>query len=76
MLFLTHRVPHPPNRGDRIRTFHFLQHLAARCDVWLGCLADEPVSDESVRVLQGLCRRVAIVPVEPRKERDRNYFPK
>ena len=67
VLFLTHRVPHPPNRGDRIRTFNFLQHLATRCDVWLGCLSDEPVSDESIRVLQGLCRRVAIVPVEPRR---------
>ena len=67
VLFLTHRVPHPPNRGDRIRTFHFLQHLAERCDVWLGCLADEPVSDESLRVLQRLCHRVAIVPVEGRK---------
>lgn len=65
LLFLTHRVPHPPNRGDRIRTFHFLEHLAARAHVWLGCLADEPVSDESREVLNRLCARVAIVPVDP-----------
>jgi sugar transferase (PEP-CTERM/EpsH1 system associated) len=64
LLYLTHRVPHPPNRGDRIRTFHFLQHLAARANVWLGCLADEPVSDETRHVLNRLCARVAIVPVE------------
>jgi sugar transferase (PEP-CTERM/EpsH1 system associated) len=65
LLFLTHRVPHPPNRGDRIRTFHFLEHLAARSNVWLGCLADEPVTDETHEVLNRLCARVAIVPVEP-----------
>ena len=64
LLLLTHRVPHPPNRGDRIRTFHFLEHLAARTNVWLGCLADEPVSDETHDVLNRLCERVAIVPVE------------
>lgn len=66
-LILTHRVPFPPNRGDRIRTCNFLRHVAKRADVWLGCLADEPVSDETRKTLQSLCHRVAIVPVEPRK---------
>lgn len=66
LLFLTHRVPYPPNRGDRIRTFHFLKHLARHANVRLGCLADEPVADETSRVLAELCERVAIVPVEPR----------
>lgn len=65
-LILTHRVPLPPNRGDRIRTSNFLRHIAQRADVWLGCLADEPVSDQTWKTLQTLCHRVAIVPVEPR----------
>jgi polysaccharide biosynthesis protein PslH len=65
-LILTHRVPVPPNRGDRIRTCNFLRHIASRADVWLGCLADEPVSDDTWKTLQRLCHRVAIVPVEPR----------
>ena len=64
VLFLTHRVPHPPNRGDRIRTFHFLKHLARHTRVWLGCLADEQVSDESRLVLGELCERFEIVPVD------------
>ncbi|MGZ0166440.1 MAG: TIGR03087 family PEP-CTERM/XrtA system glycosyltransferase [Planctomycetales bacterium] len=65
-LILTHRVPMPPNRGDRIRTCNFLRHIAKRADVWLACLADEPVSDDTWQALQTICRRVAIVPVEPR----------
>lgn len=65
-LILTHRVPVPPNRGDRIRTCNFLRHIAKHSDVWLGCLADEPVSDETWQTLRTLCRRVAIVPVDPK----------
>jgi len=29
ILFLAHRIPFPPDRGDRIRSFHILRHLAA-----------------------------------------------
>jgi len=30
ILYLTHRLPYAPNRGDRIRAYHMLRHLAAR----------------------------------------------
>jgi sugar transferase (PEP-CTERM/EpsH1 system associated) len=33
VLFLTHRLPYAPNRGDRVRSYHILRHLAARADV-------------------------------------------
>lgn len=39
-LFLAHRVPFPPDRGDRIRSFHVLRHLAARSQVHLVAFAD------------------------------------
>jgi len=66
ILYLTHRVPFPPNRGDRIRTWNILRHLAARSRVWLGCLADEPVADSTWRVLHEVCHRVVIISVEKR----------
>jgi sugar transferase (PEP-CTERM/EpsH1 system associated) len=28
ILFIAHRIPFPPDRGDRIRSFHILRHLA------------------------------------------------
>ena len=28
IMFLAHRIPFPPDRGDRIRSFHFLRHMA------------------------------------------------
>lgn len=61
LLYLVHRVPCPPNRGDRIRSYHLLRYLATRCNVYLATLADEPVTKETRDELRRLCRDVAIV---------------
>jgi sugar transferase (PEP-CTERM/EpsH1 system associated) len=63
VLHLAHRLPYPPDKGDRIRSFHTLRHLAGRARVHLACLADEAVPEEARTALEGLCARVAIVPV-------------
>jgi sugar transferase (PEP-CTERM/EpsH1 system associated) len=66
VLYLTHRVPFPPDKGDRIRNYHLLRQLARRGEVWLGCLADEPAGPEAIAELDRLCNRVAVVPVSRR----------
>jgi len=43
ILFLAHRVPFPPNRGDKIRAHHLLKELASIGPVHVGCFAE---SDE------------------------------
>lgn len=63
ILLLTHRVPHPPNRGDRIRSHHLLKCLSARADVHLACLADEAVASESRAWLDHHCVGVAVEPL-------------
>jgi len=40
-LFLAQRIPFPPDRGDKIRTFHELKHLAGLGRVHLACFADD-----------------------------------
>jgi len=42
ILFLSHRIPFPPNRGDKVRSHHVLRHLAALAPVHVGTLADDP----------------------------------
>jgi sugar transferase (PEP-CTERM/EpsH1 system associated) len=42
LLMLVHRLPFPPNKGDKIRTFNVLAHLARSHDVTVGCLVDDP----------------------------------
>ncbi len=41
LLFLAHRVPFPPDRGDKIRSFHVLRYLAQRRRVHLVAFADD-----------------------------------
>lgn len=43
ILFLAHRVPFPPNRGDKIRAHHLLRKLTSMGRVHVGCFAE---SDE------------------------------
>ena len=35
LLFLAHRAPFPPDRGDKIRSYHVLRYLMARAPVHL-----------------------------------------
>ncbi|MDY6827980.1 MAG: TIGR03087 family PEP-CTERM/XrtA system glycosyltransferase [Pseudomonadota bacterium] len=42
ILFLAHRIPYPPNKGDKVRSHHFLRHLSARHRVFLGTFVDDP----------------------------------
>lgn len=60
--YLTHRVPYPPDKGDRIRNYHVLRELSRHARVWLAALADEPVSDEQKARLGDLCEQVEFVP--------------
>jgi len=41
ILFLAHRIPYPPNKGDKIRSWHFLSHLIEHHDVHLGFYVDD-----------------------------------
>jgi sugar transferase (PEP-CTERM/EpsH1 system associated) len=41
ILFLAHRIPYPPNKGDKIRSWHILSHLAQHFRVHLGCFVDD-----------------------------------
>lgn len=63
ILFVTHRVPYPPDKGDRIRTFHLLRFLAQHARVHLASLADEPVPEETLSALATLTARTEIVPL-------------
>jgi len=66
---LTHRVPYPPDRGDRIRAYHLLEALAARYDVTLAAIADEPVEPATMDRLDALCERVLTAEARPRQRR-------
>lgn len=41
ILFLAHRIPFPPNRGDKMRSWNVLRHLGGRARVHLAAFADD-----------------------------------
>ena len=63
VLMLTHRLPYPPDRGDRIRSFHLLKHLAHHFDVAIACVSDEPVWLQHHQLLSTMAKRVDIQPI-------------
>jgi sugar transferase (PEP-CTERM/EpsH1 system associated) len=63
LLFLAHRVPFPPNKGDKIRTFHFLRHLAQRFRVDLGAFWDRPEDEHAGEHLREMCRHLHLEPL-------------
>lgn len=58
---LTHRLPYPPDKGERIRAYHWLRSLACEHEVDLLTLAQPPVPDDYRRALQELACNVTIV---------------
>ncbi|MBC7985279.1 MAG: TIGR03087 family PEP-CTERM/XrtA system glycosyltransferase [Sphingomonadaceae bacterium] len=52
LLFLVHRVPNPPNRGDKIRSHHLLRKLRQLRPVHLVCFADDEADLEAAEALR------------------------
>lgn len=69
VLMLTHRVPYPPDRGDRIRAYHLLKAMAQRYEVTLAAVADEPVSDSTRDMLSSLTAELLLAKAKPMRRR-------
>jgi polysaccharide biosynthesis protein PslH len=65
LLFLAHRIPYPPNKGDKIRSFHQLRALNERGhEIHLLAFADDP-RDLGYQVdLAQFCASVQIIPLK------------
>ena len=69
VLFLAQRLPYPPTKGEKIRSWQMLQYLARRYDVHLGCLIDDPADARHVDTVRALCRDVHAAPLVRRMAR-------
>ncbi|WP_338678653.1 TIGR03087 family PEP-CTERM/XrtA system glycosyltransferase [Janthinobacterium sp. TB1-E2] len=55
LLFLAHRLPYPPNKGDKIRSWHMLQYLSRHFRVHLGCFIDDDDDWQHAKTVAALC---------------------
>ena len=65
MLFLVHRIPFPPNKGDKIRSYHLLHFLSQQYDVYLGAFIDDPQDEQYRTNVSELCKAVYLETINP-----------
>jgi sugar transferase (PEP-CTERM/EpsH1 system associated) len=65
ILYLAQRVPYPPDRGDKIITYHQVRHLARQHEVAVACLADTEADLANVAPLAEWTRSVDVVVLRP-----------
>ena len=66
LLFLAHRIPYPPNKGDKIRSYHILKHLARSYHVHLGAFVDDPDDWQYRDKVGEICTSSCLLPLHPR----------
>ncbi len=64
LLMLVQRLPYPPNKGEKIRHYNILKHLAESHDIYLGTLIDDPLDWENVKGLQSLVKEIKVVGIQ------------
>ena len=68
LLFLCHRIPFPPNKGDKITTFNLLKYLSKRYTVYLGTFIDDAYDKQYISELEKYCESSFIVDITQKKQ--------
>lgn len=61
LLFLAHRIPYPPNKGDKIRSFNLLKALARDYRVFLAAFVDDQEDWKYETELRNYCAEVLLL---------------
>ena len=65
VLCLTSRLPYPPDRGDRLRAFHLIEHLSREHELWLLSFVASEEERRRAEELRRYCRQVHTVLMTP-----------
>jgi len=66
MLFVSHRIPYPPDRGEKIRGWNLIRHLGRKYKLHYACLIDDPADWQHVQRLRPLCEEFAAYGIDKR----------
>jgi sugar transferase (PEP-CTERM/EpsH1 system associated) len=62
ILYICHRIPYPPDKGDKIRSYHQVVELSRRHRVHVACLVDAREDFVHVEALRKKCASVDAAP--------------
>ena len=65
LLFLVHRLPYPPNKGDKIASFNLLRFLAKRYEVYVGTFIDDPDDRKYLDKVGEFCAELCAPEIDP-----------
>lgn len=66
LLYLVHRLPYPPNKGDKVRSFNLLKHLARNHRIFLGTFIDDPADAVWLDAVRNYCADLHVARLSPR----------
>ena len=69
ILYICHRIPYPPDKGDKIRSFNEIKYLSTRHEIHVACLADDPKDLKYKEDLIKYCKTVTVFRNDPRLAR-------
>ncbi len=72
LLYLVHRLPYPPDKGDKVRSYHLLKQLITRHEVYLGTFVDDEEDVQHVETLRAMCAGLHVVRLQPGAARFRS----
>ncbi len=74
ILYLAHRIPYPPNKGDKLRAFRQIERLSRDHRVWCACFVDTPHDWRNVAPLREYCEDIVAVELKPIYAKLRGLF--
>lgn len=66
ILFLTHRIPYPPDKGDKIRSYNEIKYLSQKHRIYLGFPLEKDSDMLGVSHLEGMCEHIFFAPCPTR----------
>lgn len=67
LLFLCHRMPFPPNKGDKIATFNLMKYLSKRFDLYLGCFIDDEFDFQYKDEVAKYCKETCFIDISSKR---------
>lgn len=66
LLYLVHRLPYPPNKGDKITSFNMLKYLSQRYDIYLATFVDDEEDWQYIDIVKEYCKDSCILKLNPK----------
>lgn len=72
LLYLVHRIPYPPDKGDKIRSYHLLKHLSQHYRIHLGTFIDDEKDWSYVDKVKDFCDETCFISLSSQAARLRS----